>query len=391
LGTISFQYTHTGTEHGGQVLISQPIPNFTGPFTITYGYASPTGVINNFRGIWRVGEFGSVCCSRAFSLGTADAVKTDNVTVGVPAGTDPGFWSCTNFVWFQWIYDSATQFAPAGSILSVSITSPQLGEPCEFGTQLKDAGELVVMLTPEIIGAALAALAMPELSVFLVPLAVGLWLSKEELCGKPPTTMPQLEPSDLLNPFPKLTAAISAIMWPALCECIPGTPPPTPFPPPTWSPPPGWPVQPTYNCDPADLCESIRQIYRRLDQINTALEQQWALVKLQQRYRLPFAYVTGATHPNLSGSGSFAVSRLLGVRVDVTTPPPSFVLEGNPPYWWDLGWMSVSDGGGMLLEKRVTRDVMEWLPEHMPMALQFGYFFKAGVTANVTELQAEPI
>ena len=80
----------------------------------------------------------------------------------------------------------------------------------------------------------------------------------------------------------------------------------------------------------------------------------------------------------------------MGVEVTVTgRPGGGLVLPGNPDYLWNMGWMSVSDGQGMLEEKRITRDSMVWLPKSMQDALSFNYALDAGVTVNVRELAPE--
>lgn len=115
------------------------------------------------------------------------------------------------------------------------------------------------------------------------------------------------------------------------------------------------------------------------------------LVTTIQRYLLPFAYINGATHSGLSGSGSFAVSRLLGVKIHLSTIPSSVGVEtATPNRLFDAGWISCMDGNGVILETRVTAIDQVWIPRLFPEALTFGYSFAPGVNANVTELEAEP-
>lgn len=114
-------------------------------------------------------------------------------------------------------------------------------------------------------------------------------------------------------------------------------------------------------------------------------------VTLLQRNLLPMAYIVGSTHPTLTGSGSFAVSRLVGMKVHVDAhPTPDRQLVGTPPYVWDLGWMSIDDGEGMIEEKRITRIDQLWQPRLFPEAITFGYYLNPGVTASFTELEPEP-
>lgn len=146
---------------------------------------------------------------------------------------------------------------------------------------------------------------------------------------------------------------------------------------------PGTPDLPPGLCTTEDLCLAINDLNRRLNQIGE-------LVVLIQRYSLPFATVPGAVHTSLTGSGSFPVSRLIGMRVDVTSHLSDHPdLEGNPPYVWDQGWMSILTGDGMIEEKRLSQTHFEWLPKQMPLALTFGYSLRPGTVVTFTELQAE--
>jgi hypothetical protein len=146
---------------------------------------------------------------------------------------------------------------------------------------------------------------------------------------------------------------------------------------------PGTPDLPPGLCADLDVCAAINDINRRLRQLSE-------LVTLMQRYQLPFEIVPGAVHSSLTGSGSFAVSRLIGIRADVTshtTARPD--LEGNPPYVWDQGWMSILTEDDMLEEKRISQTHYDWLPKGFPMAHTFGYDLRPGTVVTFTELQAE--
>lgn len=125
--------------------------------------------------------------------------------------------------------------------------------------------------------------------------------------------------------------------------------------------------------------------------VTAMLDQLLQLVTLIQRYDVPFAYIPGASHVGLTGLGSFAISRLLGMRVHVTahtsTRPDD---QGNPPYVWDQGWMSVMDGNGMIQEKRISQSDFVWFPRLMQEATTFGYSLNPGTTITFEELLAEP-
>lgn len=114
------------------------------------------------------------------------------------------------------------------------------------------------------------------------------------------------------------------------------------------------------------------------------------LAQSMQRFHVPFAYVPGTVHAGVTGTGSTAVSRLLGYLLNVTARPQTLQTRGgNPSYIFDMGWVSVSDANGMLEEKRLTRTTMVWLPRMGELATQFNFFLNPGVTVTWTELQAE--
>lgn len=111
---------------------------------------------------------------------------------------------------------------------------------------------------------------------------------------------------------------------------------------------------------------------------------------LTQRYLLPFAYVIGAAHSGLSGQGSFAVSRLLGMKIELTTIPSGYGQTlGTPTFHFDMGWVSILTGDGLILEQKITAATQLWQPQHFPEALTFGYSFSPGIVATCTEVEAE--
>ena len=167
--------------------------------------------------------------------------------------------------------------------------------------------------------------------------------------------------------------------------CGSGTTSPAPPPPAPPAPPSGFPLPPVLSCATIpDICAALTAISRNLDHVKTAVD-------LVQRYRLPFAYVPGTRHRSLTGTGSFFISGLVGLQVYVTTPPPGRpILEGNPPYLFDVGWMSLNDSSGMLQEKRITRSGFDWIAEDAQLATSFNYALNPGVVVDVVELRPEP-
>lgn len=184
---------------------------------------------------------------------------------------------------------------------------------------------------------------------------------------------------------------LRAIAWPNLCECVPGTPSPTPFPVPAPPIPSGWPSAPVFTCTNLDVCATLVQLQQQVSALAGTVGDVLELVTLQQRYSLPMAYLRGATHSSLSGTGQFATSRLLGIEASSVFDPAAHVQKfGNPEYIFDLGWMAIGDSNGMLDETRLTRANQLWLPPKMPAASQFLYALDPGVTVSFTELEAEP-
>lgn len=309
-----------------------------------------------------------------FRLTTSEASFNRNVPLGATLVT-VSFGSA--------LYASQTQTC-------VGTGTYDAGTFCQFGTRKKTTAQFTVVLTAEFI---ITALTAPEL-LWLAPafsVLAGIAIDITGLCGVGPPQVPQLNTSLLDATIDEKLTVFKRILWDQACECVPGAPTPQPYPPYQPSQPGGWPATPTFPCDPADLCASISQMKATLNALVGSVAATRTLVELLQRYGLPMAYIRGATHSDLTGDGSFAVSRLVGLDVDITTKPPNTrVVRGNPPYQWDMGWLSISDAGGMLDEKRLTRDSMLWLPHFMPTALTFSWDLFDGVVVRVTELEAEP-
>lgn len=115
------------------------------------------------------------------------------------------------------------------------------------------------------------------------------------------------------------------------------------------------------------------------------------LVTLIQRQLLPFAYIASTAHAGLTDQGSFAVSSILGIRIELTTIPSHFGQEvGEPTVYFDLGWVSVLTADGVIEERRIQAVDTVWTPRVMSEATLVGYSFSAGVVATITELDREP-
>jgi hypothetical protein len=261
---------------------------------------------------------------------------------------------------------------------------------CQYGTRQKPLTDSSVWVTPELLTPALAA----ANAQWLAPVLSIFWyttVSLIDLCAAGPPALPPVDNSTLQASADTLRKVMLALLWAQYCECLPGAPAPTPFPPNNLPAPVGIPAPPTFNCSSDDLCAALIRIQQQLSALSQIVSQDYQLDTLQQRYQLPFAYIRGATHSGLAGSGAFAVPRLVGVQVVVvarSNTEPTF--SGVPDYIADLGWISILDDNGMIDEIRLTRSVQVWLPPKMATAKQLGLALRDGVVASVTELEAEP-
>jgi len=132
-----------------------------------------------------------------------------------------------------------------------------------------------------------------------------------------------------------------------------------------------------------DVCNAIQTLTNKLD---------WTreLVTLLQRQGVPFAYVKGATHTGLTGTGQFAVQGILGLSVSVTTMPFNVgSYADNPASYFDLGWLSfgTADGYERSLPIRHQHDLLLGVS---PAVTLVAYSLPPGEVAAITELVREP-
>lgn len=260
--------------------------------------------------------------------------------------------------------------------------------PCIYGTQPGTGAAAMTLITSAAVDAACALWGAPWLAIIFDPL-IGQVIDSGILCGTGPPSVSTITPQSLLETIGQKMQLLQSLMWYSVCQCTPaptGSPPPTPYPVPTPTMPVGWPSRPSYSCSNSDICTTLEYILKRLDELNTSQNINVNQRTTIQNAPLPFAYQNGASHAGLVGSGTISVSTDVGVRMQCTTLPPGYTIPANPPYYWDVGWMSVSDGGAMLQEHRVTRTSEEWFPVDMNLATVFGYYLSAGVVATMTEL-----
>jgi hypothetical protein len=271
------------------------------------------------------------------------------------------------------------------------ITEPACGPavPCAYGTRLTSGAQFVYYLTPGFIDVILGARGL----AWLAPVFTAFWfttINAQDLCGALPPPWPTINLHTLETTYDSALKMLKAIMWPYVCECVPGTPAPSTPIPPSATQPTGWPAYPTFSCSNTDLCAAVLGIQKQLAAMQERLGQDLGLTTLIQRYRVPFAYIKGAKHSNLSASGSFSIPRCIGVLVEVKARTSETTLAGNPPYLWDVGWMSILTADGTIEERRLVRTTQLWFPQTMQDATTFGFFCTTGTVIDVTELYAEP-
>lgn len=149
-------------------------------------------------------------------------------------------------------------------------------------------------------------------------------------------------------------------------------------------------MYPPLLCDGQDPCRAINALAQLVGAVSMQIAALRTDVTLIQRHRVPMGYMPGPVTSSVSGQGSIAVSRALGVLVLVEhTPTSQRALPGDPPYMWDLGWMAINDDNGMIREQRITRMAQIWLPDDCELATYITYYLDAGVVATFVPLNPE--
>lgn len=261
---------------------------------------------------------------------------------------------------------------------------------CIYGTEPKPTTTTAIFISSALITAITAGAALSWTEALLLGF-VGEYINSQELCAGLP---PPLPPSNIdlwSAPLQTKRPILENLLWLTFCQCKAGASTPIPPPAPVYPQPPGAPAPPTFPCDPADLCGSISQIKQALALLNQQLVPMAEELRLVQRYNRPFAYIRGATHSGLSGSGTISIPRCIGVQVAVTNRPNSLrELTGAPLYVFDLGWVSCLTPDGLIDEVRLSRDVQVWQSRLLPEATVLGYALRENVVVAITELYAEP-
>src|SRR6266699_1749127 len=105
---------------------------------------------------------------------------------------------------------------------------------------------------------------------------VGIGLATDVLCGGPPPLMPDITAQDLIPgpngeppraTFDTILQVYKAFLWPLVCECVPGSPAPTPPPSITLTVPPNVPTTITLPvCDEGAVCDILARLLSQVGQ-----------------------------------------------------------------------------------------------------------------------------
>jgi len=114
------------------------------------------------------------------------------------------------------------------------------------------------------------------------------------------------------------------------------------------------------------------------------------MVTLLQRQTAPFAYVSGASHTSLSGTGTVAVQGILGVLLNVSIPSRAGEVVGTPDTRFSVGWINFGTADGYGPRQFIESDSQVLFPTVNGIWTIVGYSLLPGVTMTLTELIREP-
>ncbi len=124
--------------------------------------------------------------------------------------------------------------------------------------------------------------------------------------------------------------------------------------------------------------------------LHATLLQMNQTLQLLQRQLAPFAYVSGPVHSGLSGTGTVAVSGILGVLLNISIPSRAGLIAGTPQTSYDVGWINFGTADGYELKRPLRSDSQLVFPEVAGTWTIVGYTLLQGVTMTITELRREP-
>lgn len=310
------------------------------------------------------------------------------------------FTSAAAYVVFAGYTDA---YCSTGALLGVTTTPGGTTGVCQYGTQQQGGSPAIVALLPDailaIVGAVTDGWGWAAAAFF-----AGQNINVANLCSIQRPSEVTLTQADIINltAFPPGPLSVPAIAkanqwfqwaaWPYFCQCVTGSPLPTP---------PAIIVQPAPTgiatgdptalvCSNEDICTTLSKIARQITALTQIVVQVATSTTLIQRQSVPFAYVPGTLHSGLSGAGTITIAGVLGLSVQ-TTSLPGYLGSDMAPVasWFKLGELSLGNTDGWAARRIVTHNPHLFLDLDADLTT-VGYLFEPGITANILELIREP-
>lgn len=120
------------------------------------------------------------------------------------------------------------------------------------------------------------------------------------------------------------------------------------------------------------------------------LQQLITMVTLMQRQSVPFAYVPGATHSGLSGSGHIDVQGLIGAKITATVPGRAGIDFGDPDTVYEIGHINWGNADGYGPKEQLVTSPQLSFPNLAGNYTRIGYTIPADVSVTILELVREP-
>lgn len=139
------------------------------------------------------------------------------------------------------------------------------------------------------------------------------------------------------------------------------------------------PGAPTGGCCPPDtgLIDAISQLRTQVDLI--------------QRQAVPFGYIEGATHYDLSGNGHIDVADLIGCKVVMTTIPTDMGRDiGEVDEVFSDSWINWADALGDGPAVRLRGEQQLSFPRAAGLFTRIAYSLRPGLVVAIVELVREP-
>jgi hypothetical protein len=144
--------------------------------------------------------------------------------------------------------------------------------------------------------------------------------------------------------------------------------------------------------DPCVACPPDPYVTAQLSLLLAGLRDISAQVDLIQRQQVPFAYVPGTLHSDLSGAGELAVTGLIGAKVSITATTPGTIGSetGHPEHLFGAGWIQWGSSDGF--SSRTWLDQVDTLsfPDAAGAYTLLAYSLPPGVVVDILELEREP-